>query len=295
MPESSFPKISIVTPSFNQGAFLGEAMDSVLGQNYPDLEYVVMDGGSTDGSVEIIRRHEARLASWTSAPDDGHYAALNTGFGRTTGEIMGWLNSDDKFLPWSFSVVAEIFARFPAIEWLTTLFPMRWDAKGRAVRCVKRSGYSQGAFAAGENLPAGRWHYEGWIQQESTFWRRSLWERAGGMLNPRWSLAADFDLWARFHRHARLYAVDTPLGGFRLHGDQKTGHQKKLYLSQSRQILEESGGRIPGRVESLMRSVARRSPEVLHPFCASLGLLRSTRLCLRNRANDGWDIVSGVH
>ena len=141
--------LSIVTPSFNQAAFLEQAIDSVLGQKYAALEYVIMDGGSTDGSVEIIRRREAALTSWTSAPDGGHYAAVNAGFARTTGEIMAWLNADDQYLPWTFSVVAEVFGQFPEIEWVTTRWPLRWDKRGRAVRCAARPGYAREAFLRG--------------------------------------------------------------------------------------------------------------------------------------------------
>src|SRR5215469_5586779 len=99
---SSLPKISIVTPSFNQAEFLEETIRSVLDQNYPNLEYVVVDGGSTDGSVDIIKKYAHRLAWWVSEPDDGQYAAINKGFKHSSGEIMAWINSDDKYLPWTF-------------------------------------------------------------------------------------------------------------------------------------------------------------------------------------------------
>src|SRR5215212_7784658 len=115
------PRISIVTPSFNQGRFLRETMQSVLGQGYPNLEYVVIDGGSTDESVDIIRGHEQQLAAWVSEKDAGQYDAINKGFARTSGEVMAWLNSDDKYTPWALPVVGEIFAQLPEVKWLTTL------------------------------------------------------------------------------------------------------------------------------------------------------------------------------
>ena len=137
---AELPSIVIVTPSFNQAAFLETAMRSVLDQDYPALEYFVADGGSTDGSVEIIRRHESRLAGVVSERDGGQYAAVANGFERTKGEILGWLNSDDAIVPGALSVVGEIFAQFSQIDWLTTTRPLFWDARGRCVRCEALAG-----------------------------------------------------------------------------------------------------------------------------------------------------------
>ncbi|MDB6151265.1 MAG: hypothetical protein JWQ44_2713 [Chthoniobacter sp.] len=243
------PRISIVTPSLNQAPYLQTALSSVLDQQYPSLEYVVMDGGSKDGSVEIIQRNEGRLAFWTSASDGGHYAAVNAGFARTTGEIMGWLNADDQYLPWTFSVVGEIFTHLPEVQWLTTRWPLRWDRRGRAVRCANRVGYSRGDFFRGEYLPGdGR----SVIQQESTFWRRSLWEKAGGKLETSFPLGGDFELWARFFQHAELYSADTPLGGFRMHGDQRSALEREQYDADVRRALRLHGGKVPSRWRRLL-------------------------------------------
>lgn len=289
-------RISIVTPSYNQGSFLEATVRSVLGQGIPELEYAVLDGGSTDGSREILKQYGDRLAFWCSEPDGGQYHAVNSGFARSTGEILGWLNSDDMYLPGALSVVGEIFERYPEVEWLTTLYPLRWDATGRVVRCSARSGFSRASFLAGENLPTGRWYSPGWLQQESTFWRRSLWERAGAQLDTRWKIAADFELWQRFHQYAELYAVDAPLGGFRQHGDQKTSRQRQEYQREAAEILAVGGGRTPGYWRSSLRSAAARlCPETLRPFAASLGLLHPCKLCLRKRDETGWNLVSTWH
>src|SRR6266540_2247918 len=116
-----YPRISIITPSFNQGAFLEQAIRSVIVQNYPNLEYVIIDGGSTDNSIEIIKKYEKHLHYWISEKDNGQYDAINKGFAKSSGVIMGWLNSDDMYCPWALKTVSSIFSECPNIEWLTTL------------------------------------------------------------------------------------------------------------------------------------------------------------------------------
>src|SRR6266576_1298377 len=112
------PKISIVTPSFNQGRFLEETILSVLNQNYPNLEYIIIDGGSTDETVDVIRRYEDRLAYWVSEKDRGQVHAINKGIEKTTGDLFGFINSDDLYLPGTFSAVAEYFESHPQAEWV---------------------------------------------------------------------------------------------------------------------------------------------------------------------------------
>jgi hypothetical protein len=209
---------------------------------------------------------------------------------------MAWLNSDDQYLPGALSIVVEVFSAFPEIEWLTTLFPMRWDERGRLVRCSPRRGYSRAAFLAAENLPIGAWFAEGCIQQETTFWRRSLWERAGGALDTRWKLAADFDLWARFYKHADLYAVDAPLGGFRWHGNQRSNLQRETYEREAMEILRAAGGGVPGRSRSALRSIAAKHlPERFRPWAHQTGLLYESKVCTLLGGNQGWKIASVLH
>ena len=195
------PRISVVTPSFNQGEFLEATLRSVITQGYPELEYVVIDGGSTDDSVGIIERYEADLAYWVSEPDQGHAHALNKGFARTTGEIMCWINSSDMYYPWTLETVAEIFSQLPQVDWIMGTSSM-FDVSGRPRVVASASGVNVYDVLAG--------HYR-CIQQESVFWRRSLWERAGGRLDQSLTCAADLDLWLRFFRLAPLYHVETLL------------------------------------------------------------------------------------
>lgn len=249
--------ISIVTPSFNQGDFLEATLHSVLSQGYPKLEYRVIDGGSTDGSQDILRRYSDQLAHWCSEPDQGQYDAINKGFRHSSGDIMAWINSDDMYTPWVFQVVNEIFSTLPDVEWLTTLCPIVWDASGTPTYCAQKGGYTRQGFFKGENVPDSAWYSLGAIQQESVFWRRSLWERAGANLNTTYPLAADFELWARFFQHANLYTVSVPLGGFRAHGNQRSALQAEQYHREVEAILATYGGHRMGKVKAITTKIAK--------------------------------------
>jgi hypothetical protein len=281
--------ISIVTPSYNQAEFLPAALDSVLGQNYPNLEYIVLDGGSTDGSVEIIERYADRLDYWTSGRDGGHFPAVTKGFARATGEVVAWLNSDDYYCPWALSVVGEIFTRYPQIEWLTTTRPLLLDRAGRAVHCEPVPGYARSAFLDREHCPGAGGYGLGYIQQESTFWRRSLWEKAG-RFDVEYPLANDLVLWARFFEHAELYGVTVPLGGFRTHGEQKTGRDFAGYLTESERFLSSLGARKPSPFWKHVRELAVRAPAALHPTLAGTGAMHRANLVTYDLAARDWKI-----
>jgi len=290
--ERNCPKISIVTPSYNQARFLEMTMLSVLNQAYPSLEYVVIDGGSTDNSVEIIRQYKNHLAYWISEPDLGQYDALNKGFARTNGEIMGWINSDDKYTTWAFQVVSEIFSTLPEVQWITTQYPLTWDEYGRAMRCRYQDGYSYKGFFRGENLPGRSTLSTGWIQQESTFWRRSLWERAGGYIDSSLSFAGDFELWARFYQHSELYGVNTPLGGFRRYGDQKSGNFLKEYIKEAENILSKYDKSYRSRIFTyFIERVARIVPYRFRQMAIKHQLILPYKICVYDWANQRWMIL----
>ena len=247
------PTIAIVTPSYNQGQFLATSLSSVLSQGYPQLQYVVMDGHSTDNSVEVIQPYADRLSDWVSQPDDGQYDAITKGFARTSGEVMGWLNSDDMHLPWTLQVVGEIFATLPQVEWLTTRIPLGMDERGVVVKGTMAAGFSREGFLRGENILGGQGYATHWIMQEATFWRRDLWDRAGGYVGSDYPLAGDFELWARFYKAgAQLHAVDVPLAAFRQHAAQKSADLER-YQQEAYAALETHGGYPYGRVRSWLR------------------------------------------
>jgi glycosyltransferase involved in cell wall biosynthesis len=220
------PRISVVTPSLNQGEFLEATLRSVVTQRYPELEYVVIDGGSTDESIGIIERYEHNLAYWVSEPDRGHADAVNKGFAKTSGDIMCWINSSDLYYPWTFETVAEVFSQFPQIEWITGTGSM-FDVDGRMRTIVSAPGVNVFDILAGDYRC---------IQQESVFWRRSLWDRAGGRLNQTLTYAADLDLWLRFFRSSPLYHVETLLGGFRVHEDRLGKAAGDMYSREAQEL-----------------------------------------------------------
>jgi glycosyltransferase involved in cell wall biosynthesis len=203
-------KISLVTCSYQQGRFLEATLRSVLDQRYPNLEYVVFDGGSTDESVDILHRYDDALSYWVSARDAGQTDALARGMERTTGDILGWLCSDDLLLPGALDAVSEFFARHPEVE--AVYGDALWiDEHGELIRPKKEIKFNRFIF-----------HYDhNYIPQPSMFWRRSLYEKVGG-LNRRFNLAMDADLWDRFSQSTRIAHLPRYLSCMRYYPEQKT-------------------------------------------------------------------------
>lgn len=218
----STPRISIVTPSFNQGKYLDDTIRSVLDQQYEGLEYIIIDAGSSDSSIEIIRHHEKRLAYWASHPDAGHADGLNKGFAQTHAPIMGWINSSDIYYPWTLRTVVQIFKDLPEVRWISGIPTLILDGTfPRQVRFDLRNRYD---FLAG--------NYN-WLQQESIFWRRNLWEEVGGRLDTGLKYACDFELWLRFFQKAPLCYAETILAGFRIHENQRGLIASETYRAEA--------------------------------------------------------------
>jgi glycosyltransferase involved in cell wall biosynthesis len=203
------PRISVVTPSYNQGEYLSDTLGSIHDQGYPNLEHIVMDGGSTDNSVEIIRGYSSRLAFWTSERDGGPNSALVDGFGRASGDILCWLNSDDLFEPGCLFEVARFFAEHPEAE-VVYGDAVLVDRSGQPIRPKKEHPFNRFIWL----------HDYNFIPQPSTFWRRQLYDRVGG-LDKSFHLAYDGDLWVRFAEVARIHHVRRKWSRMRIYAEQR--------------------------------------------------------------------------
>lgn len=207
---NDWPKISIVTPSFNQAAFLERTIQSVLSQNYPNLEYIIIDGGSTDGSVEIIKKYAAHLAYWVSEKDSGQTNAINKGFRRATGEIAAWLNSDDEYCPDTLKTVADIFTAEKDVD---MVFGNRItiDKNGNILRKDRHTKFSFTALVI----------FMAILSQPATFWRRSLLEKYG-YLDETLRFGMDFEFFCRIGAHIKAKHIRKNLAMFRMHDTSKT-------------------------------------------------------------------------
>ena len=205
------PLISIITPSFNQARYIEATIRSVLEQDYPSVEYIIVDGGSSDGSVDIIQRHAAKLAWWVSEKDKGQTDALNKGFAQAKGQILAWINSDDTYQPGAINAAVQYLIEHPetGMVYADTNFI---DEKGRII----------GRFPAAQTdyrrLKQGYVH----IPQQATFFRAELWRQVGP-LDPDFYFAMDYDLWVRLARIAPFaYLPGQTWANFRLHTNGKT-------------------------------------------------------------------------
>ncbi len=231
--------ISVVTSCFNAADYIDDTLKSVHSQNYPNLQHVIKDGGSKDNTLEIVEKYKKIYPNditVISQPDKGQYYGIQQGFEHATGEIQSWLNADDIYYPWTFSVVSEIFTKYPEVDWIIGI-PTFMNAKGQAIKISTNS-----ASAFPQDFIRNGWfnaHLAGYLQQESMFWRKSLWDKVDG-LNLELSLAADFELWTRFAEHAELVEVVSPLACFRIRpGEQRSSKGEDKYLKEVASITKQ--------------------------------------------------------
>lgn len=253
----NFPKITIVTPNYNGGEYLEETIRSVLSQDYPNLEYIIIDGASTDNSINIIEKYKSQLTYWISEPDNGLYEAIQKGFNKSTGDIMAWINSDDLYHPKSLFTVAEIFSNFDEVEWLMGI-PSTFDEKGRTVSVSSLKRWSKLDYYLGDFQ---------WIQQESVFWRRSLWEKAGSKVDTELKYAGDLELWLRFFRHEKLFVTSALLGGFRQRAKgQLSFNFLDQYMEEARIKIQEELKNVVSKEERDLVEKIKKHNSILKKF-----------------------------
>jgi len=215
---------SIVTPSFNQGQFLEATICSVLEQDYPYVEYIVMDGGSTDGSLEIIERYSDRLTYWQSKTDGGQAEAIHKGFELSTGNILGWLNSDDVLLPGTLTKVAEVFSKAAQCQILI----------GNSVRINAQSVRVGKIWAYPLNFYRILYWGTG-FDQPASFWTRNIYFEIGG-LNTSYQFCFDYDMYLRIAKKTSIYRDNSFLAALRLHPDSKTSLLQEVRRREKEKI-----------------------------------------------------------
>lgn len=222
---ADWPRITVVTPSFNQARYLERTIRSVLDQGYPNLEYIIVDGGSTDGSVDIIRRYADRLAWWVSEPDRGQTDAINKGLHRATGEWVAWQNSDDIYYPGVFHDLARAAKKYPKAG-LIIGDMMLIDEQDRPLRDIRYVKPSYGALLAEGML----------LTNQAAFWRRKVHEEIG-LMTENLHCAFDYEWFLRLTKHAEGAHVARIWGALRLHADAKTSLMAQRFSEENRQIL----------------------------------------------------------
>jgi glycosyltransferase involved in cell wall biosynthesis len=226
--DPGLPRVSIVTPSFNQGAYLEETLRSVLLQGYPNLEYIVIDGGSADQSVEIIRRYAPWLASWVSEPDRGQADAINKGLRASTGQVLNWINSDDGLLPFALHHVSAFLCADPRAQ-IVCGFRRKVIGTVRHPRRLR------------VHLPPDRYSLARlcYLAQETTFWTRAVWERVGE-LDITLQYALDFDLWQRMLAAGfQFELLPRFIGLFRAHPDSKGARWSDVRSAELNRIYQK--------------------------------------------------------
>ena len=224
------PLVSIITPSYNQGQFLETTIQSVINQNYPQIEYLVIDGGSSDTSLDIILAYAQRLAFWVSEPDQGQSHAINKGLERSRGDILGWLNSDDLLFPDTVSLVVDSFSKHPEIDVIYGHLE-RIDDFGSI---IPTPSLPKDRVTFSKNHIIG----ECLVNQPGSFWRRKAMERVG-LLDPNLHYGMDYEYWIRLALDgARFLRLPETLAYFRLSAESKTVGQTALMALEQLAILD---------------------------------------------------------
>jgi glycosyltransferase involved in cell wall biosynthesis len=255
------PLVSIITPSFNQGRFLEATICSVFKQDYSNIEYILVDGGSQDESLEVIQRYAGRLAYWESQPDRGQAHAINKGLARSHGDLLGWLNSDDLLQPGSVRRAVEIFSAYPEIDVVYGRLD-RIDEQGRLVPTPL---LPKDRVEFSKNLVLG----ECVVNQPGAFWRRSIMQRAG-LLDEGLQFSLDYEYWIRLALHgAQFKRIPDVLACFRLSAGSKTVAHTALMAREQIQVLDQLSSRpdLPALLDSGLPQIQSKARRTRARFC----------------------------
>jgi GT2 family glycosyltransferase len=246
---ASWPWISIITPSYNQAAFIEETIRSVLLQGYPALEYIIIDGGSDDGTVEIIQKYSPWLAYWVSEKDRGQSHAINKGLAQAQGEVIAWLNSDDVLREHSLATIGSHFVQNPTCEFLAGRSEMR-DVTGNKV--VWQIDHLPRTLAELLEYPLGRY-----LAQPSVFFKRRVLERVAP-LDEHLHYAMDLDLWLRIAEHYQIHILPQTLSWIRAHDNAKTFRENLQVYTEVESIIARYRSRLPlSKYRRILRAIRR--------------------------------------
>jgi len=231
--DSSWPKISIVTPSYNQVNFIERTILSVLNQNYPNFEYIIIDGGSNDGSIEIIKKYEKYLTYWISEKDNGQADAINKGLRRTKGKIVAYLNSDDIYCQGTFVKVANYFCKYPNRDIIYGDY-LIIDSQDNVIKCKKEIAFDYNILL----------YCFSYIPQPTVFFKREIFEKIG-LFDTQLNCTMDFDYWVRVSRKNKIYYIPESLAAYRIHGSSKTWTQRSAFREENLLIRKRYTKRYP--------------------------------------------------
>lgn len=258
------PLITVVTATFNAARYLPDTLRTLRAQDYPNLQWIVIDGASRDGTTDLLRANEDLIDYWLSEPDRGMYDALAKGFDKARGDILCWLNAGDILLPGALATVADIFQAHSQVTWITGIH--FWHLPGcKIVGCFHPPAYATDLVRCGAY---GKWLP--YIQQESTFFRRSLLNDVDMERFRTFKLAGDLYLWSRFATHARLTLVGAGLGSFCLHEGQLS-EDKDAYWREADTFLERISWF--GWIRIMLRMPLRFAPNRIKRMVGGNGLL----------------------
>lgn len=227
---NQLPKITIITPSYNQGSFITDTIDSVLNQNYPNLEYIILDGGSTDETAQIVRTYSKQV-KWISESDRGQADAINKGIQLASGDILAFINSDDYYLPGVFNKIAKIFTENREVAWVTGNYYVVAENKKVIQSYIVKY---KNLYRRKSNSHTLR--LTNYIIQPSTFWRKKVNDEIGG-LDSTLRYAFDYDFWIRMIDRYPHICINDPLSAFRLHNQSKSGKEYHPQFEEELMVL----------------------------------------------------------